>query len=192
MPRVNVGRTVNAEQALAQRIAHERTRRGWSLDGLAVRMRDAGCPIATSAIYKIESGDPPRRITVDELVALAKVFEYDDLSDLLRPIADDIYARVDQAWVQIGTSVEALIDAISETLELAATDPPVHRRVMELWFDGAPSLPSSEPLAQIVGEDGSIIADDVPRLRSALSELLMASIELAGTVAENNVGFDRG
>lgn len=38
-------------------------------------MTDAGCPIQGSAIYKIEKADPPRRITVDELVAFATVFE---------------------------------------------------------------------------------------------------------------------
>jgi transcriptional regulator with XRE-family HTH domain len=66
---------IAAEAALARRIEYERTRRGMSYEGLATRMSRAGCPIQPSAIYKIEKGDPPRRITVDELAALARVFE---------------------------------------------------------------------------------------------------------------------
>jgi hypothetical protein len=48
-------------------------------------MTDAGCNIQASAIYKIEKVDPARRITVDELIALARVFGR-SIDDLLRPI----------------------------------------------------------------------------------------------------------
>ncbi len=74
MPRPNPPRDVYAERYLAQRIARERERRGWSYEGLAARMTAAGCPLAQSAIYKIERSDPPRRITVDELVGYSRVF----------------------------------------------------------------------------------------------------------------------
>lgn len=74
MPKRNASRDVYAEQHVARRIAIERARRGWSYDGLAARMTAVGCPLNQSAIYKIERGDPPRRITVDELVAYSRVF----------------------------------------------------------------------------------------------------------------------
>jgi transcriptional regulator with XRE-family HTH domain len=74
MPRPNPQRSIASEASLARRIAFEREERGWSYDGLASRMTQAGCPINASALYKIEKGDPPRRITVDELVALSRVF----------------------------------------------------------------------------------------------------------------------
>lgn len=74
MPRPNRPRSIFSEASLATRIAHEREQRGWSPQGLAVRMEKAGCPIQVSAIYKIEKGDPPRRITVAELVGFAQVF----------------------------------------------------------------------------------------------------------------------
>lgn len=63
-----------AEEHLARRIAAERDAKGWTNDGLAKRMTDAGCPMTGSAIFKIEKGEPRRRIVVDELVAFAAVF----------------------------------------------------------------------------------------------------------------------
>lgn len=75
MPRPNQPRSIASEDALARRIGFEREARGWSPQGLASRMTEAGCAIQASAIYKIEKADPPRRITVDELVAFSQVFE---------------------------------------------------------------------------------------------------------------------
>ncbi len=74
MPRPNALRDIYAEAHLARRIAVERERRGWTYEGLAKRMTDAGCSIHASAIYKIEKSDPPRRITVDELVGFSRAF----------------------------------------------------------------------------------------------------------------------
>lgn len=74
MPRPNRPRSIASEQALSRRIAYEREARGMSYEGLASRMTKAGCAIQASAIYKIEKTDPPRRITVDELVAFSQVF----------------------------------------------------------------------------------------------------------------------
>lgn len=74
MPRPNQPRSIASEQALARRVAHEREARGMSYEGLASRMTGVGCAIQASGLYKIEKADPPRRITVDELVAFSQVF----------------------------------------------------------------------------------------------------------------------
>ena len=74
MSRPNPRRTVFAEDHVAARITIERERRGWTLEGLAKRMTDAGCPLAASAIYKTEQGQPRRRIVTDELVTYSVVF----------------------------------------------------------------------------------------------------------------------
>lgn len=74
MPRPNKGRTIPAESVLALRIAMERKARGWSYEQLADAMTEAGCPIQGSAIFKIEKGEPRRRIAVDELAALSLVW----------------------------------------------------------------------------------------------------------------------
>lgn len=84
MPRPNRARGVFAEDNLAARIAVEREQRGWTYEGLAKRMSDAGCPLDQSAVYKIEKSKPRRRIVVDELVAFAQVFGV-SVEDLLLP-----------------------------------------------------------------------------------------------------------
>lgn len=84
MPRPNPHRSLRSETNLARRIAHERDIRQWTYEGTAKRLTDAGCPIQPSAIYKIEKADPPRRISVDELVAFAAVFET-SVEQLLMP-----------------------------------------------------------------------------------------------------------
>lgn len=85
MPPRNPTRPLLTEAALAQRIAYEREKHGMTYEGLARRMTDAGCPINQSALYKIEKGEPRRRITVDELVALSVVFSV-PVGELLLPL----------------------------------------------------------------------------------------------------------
>jgi hypothetical protein len=86
MPRANPGRSIASEANLAKRIAYEREVRGLSYEALASLMTDQGCAIQGSAIYKIEKADPPRRVTVDELVALKKVFDVKTTDELLKPM----------------------------------------------------------------------------------------------------------
>jgi transcriptional regulator with XRE-family HTH domain len=133
MPRPNKPRRIGHEQALAARIAFERETRGWSYEGLASRMEKAGCAINGSAIYKIERADPPRRVTVDEFVAFARVFQVpieelllpatvarqsklmkglDDLAESFFALRaaqdayDDLVARLSELADQLGFSVE--------------------------------------------------------------------------------------
>src|SRR5262249_8645434 len=70
------------EANLARRIVFERERRGWSQGDLAREVTKAGYPLHQTAIWKIERGQPRRRITVSEAVALAKVFDT-DVAELL-------------------------------------------------------------------------------------------------------------
>jgi transcriptional regulator with XRE-family HTH domain len=86
MARPNPLRSIGGEKALAARIASEREQRGMTYEGLASRMTAIGCPIQASAIFKIEKSNPPRHITVDELVALGRVFKL-ELEDLVQPPA---------------------------------------------------------------------------------------------------------
>ncbi len=100
MPRPNQARDIYAEDHLARRIAWERERRGWTYEGLAKRMTEAGCAMNQSAIYKIEQLTPRRRITVDELVGFSRVFgvPVDDL--LLDPavVVGDRVREAMRAW----------------------------------------------------------------------------------------------
>lgn len=84
MPRLNVGRSVDVEANLARRIAYERKQRGQSLEALAEAMTKAGCAINGSSIYKIESSG--RRISVDELATLARIWDQPSVDALLIPM----------------------------------------------------------------------------------------------------------
>ena len=111
MPRPNKRRAVLAEDNLARRIAAERDARGWTNDGLAKRMTDVGCAMTGSAIFKIEKGEPRRRIVVDELVAFASVFGV-PISELLVPpevVADAEAARRVVDWSLLDDRAHAAI-----------------------------------------------------------------------------------
>jgi len=98
MSRPNKPRTINAEANIAERITHERESRGWSYATLASKMTEVGCSIGTTAIFKVEKGTPRRRVTVDELVALSRVFGA-SIEDLLTPASEIERARMDAELV---------------------------------------------------------------------------------------------
>lgn len=113
MSRPNKPRKVNAESHLADRIASERKSRGWSLEGLARRMTDAGCAIDQSAIFKIEQGKPRRRINVDELVVFSRVFAVPTDELLLAPefAASREVTRLVLQWSKAAEAADPLIQA---------------------------------------------------------------------------------
>jgi len=111
MARPNRARSIQAERHLARRIAHERQARKMSIEGLAQRMSDEGCSINGSAVYRIESADPPRRITVDELVALTRVFGI-SLSDLLLPPEALVDRETKRAWQELTDAQNAHDEAL--------------------------------------------------------------------------------
>jgi transcriptional regulator with XRE-family HTH domain len=91
---------LGSEDDMARRIKYEREQRAWSPAGLAAKMTKAGCPMNQSAIWKIENGTPRRKITVDEALCFADVFET-PLSDLLMPlnlVADRTAIRLLEAY----------------------------------------------------------------------------------------------
>lgn len=116
MARPNGPRAVGMEDALAEHIAYERESRDLSYEALAKRMTELGCSIQGSAIYKIEKGNPRRRITVDELVTFARVFEL-SVEDLLKPMevlkrewADRRLAQLDEARQQFYKALNDVAD----------------------------------------------------------------------------------
>lgn len=76
---------MSAQDELAHRIAYERERRGWSYEDTAIALAREGLELHYTAIYKTEKKG--RRVTVDELVALASAFDTTP-GDLLRPVAE--------------------------------------------------------------------------------------------------------
>jgi len=62
----------------------EREWRGWSTATVAEKMAEAGHPLNQSAVWRIESGDPPRRVNLDEAIGFAKIFDI-TLDSLIGP-----------------------------------------------------------------------------------------------------------
>lgn len=106
---------------MARRIAAERTLRGWSYADLAGRLAEAGCPIAQSAIFKIEKGTPRRKITVDEAVAFARVLGI-ELTDLLgvNEIAETMATLTPRALAAELDALMAELNDVGEQREMAA------------------------------------------------------------------------
>lgn len=74
----------DGEDNVADHVRIEREARGWSTAELARHVTEAGCPISQSAVWRIESGEPRRKISVDELIAFSRVFGK-PIEALLRP-----------------------------------------------------------------------------------------------------------
>jgi hypothetical protein len=86
------------ESNVADHVELERERRGWSTGELAKRVTEAGCPISQSAIWRIEKGNPRRKISVDELVAFGRVFGM-SVDDLLLPVSSDVPSDLIELYV---------------------------------------------------------------------------------------------
>ncbi len=117
MPRSTPNRTIGGDRTVAQRVAEEREARDWTYEVLSRRMEEAGCPIHISALHKLEKGHPPRRVTVDELVAFSNVFGV-GVEELVVPSAlrkDRRLRRLVEAWWDAREAVAAarrgLLDA---------------------------------------------------------------------------------
>lgn len=189
MARRNAMRSIEGETNLAWRISHEREERGWSYDALARRMTDAGCPINASAIYKIEKGDPPRKIGVDELIAFARVFGK-HVDDLLTP--RDIYQKerskelvqaIEAAHGGLVESLTSLVDAYMDYFDAAFDDEDVMESVNWQTFakEAAEERGASIPLFAVESGGREVDVDQTP-LREGIVALHRSVIEQAYTV----------
>ncbi len=186
MARPNAHRTIRDETNLAERVRYERELRGWSYETLARKMTATGCSINGSAIFKIEKGDPPRRITLNEALALARAFDT-DLDDLLTPMealrqerGKEILARRDEGIKQLGQSMATIMEAFTNHLELAAGDPELFEYVHNLWYGAVAGETSDSPPPLFHLEvDGREVAFDDTVFRKAMMSLYLALLEQA-------------
>jgi hypothetical protein len=85
MPRRPPKDEAGPDEWAAWRVGLERERRGLSQGQLARLVTDMGAPMQQQAIWKIENGRPPRKISYGEAVAFCKVFAIDDVAELGQP-----------------------------------------------------------------------------------------------------------
>lgn len=114
MPRQNLPRSIGRERVLAERLKYERRRRDLGVDALARLMTEAGCPIRGTAIRRIEDGDPPRTIGVDELAALAEIFEDGDVGKMLRSVEEVQLERAGELLAKLQGRNRQLAKLIAE------------------------------------------------------------------------------
>ncbi len=113
MPKRLAGRTITAEDDLADRLTYERERRGWSYERLATSMTEAGCKTHPSAIHKIEKGEPRRRITVTELVGISRALDV-PVEDLLRPLAAVVDEEIAKRDADVRAKEQAALRALRQ------------------------------------------------------------------------------
>lgn len=194
MARPNPLRSIEGESNLAKRIAVERRQREWSYEALSRRMSEAGCPINSSAIYKIEKGDPPRKITVDELLAFASVFET-TVEDLLTPMeiyrkerGKEVAATIEDATGRFGEALADLANGYVAYYELAVYDPELREFVDNVNARDDIAREQGNRLFTITAEGHQLEIDD-SALREAVIEVHRQMIEVAAQAAEQTIAI---
>lgn len=177
MPRPNQPRSLGTERSVVQRIAMLCEERGWKYPELAERMTAAGCPIQTSALYKMEKGDPPRRVTLDEAAAFAEVFGI-TLDDIATPIqlieqkaAADIASKMPAALLAYEKAVTDALQLYVGYGRLAARSPDLREFMDHQARTGWQALPSPTSVAL-----GDAVADDDVAQFSAQVEVVWSMI----------------
>lgn len=180
MPRTNPPPRLTDEVDLARRIAYEREVRGWTYDGLAKRMTNLGCPIQASALYKIEKGEPRRRINVVEHVAFARVFE-SSLDDLLLPpevVMDQRLKTLVREWktafINWQASEARVKTVLAEILRISRRDPV---RVNTVLYDLLSVTSANDPQIREVLDR---------KIHQVEAELLAREAAAPGTIAETH------
>ncbi|MFC5821812.1 helix-turn-helix domain-containing protein [Nonomuraea harbinensis] len=194
-----------SEENVALRIAWEMRRRGWSQERMAQELTNAGCPTHQSAISKIVNPKPDgsrRAISVDEAIALARVFgialeelplpmddaEGRDLHDLSRTVthegrnATEQYARFLLAWARLRHrfAQEQSRAAYEGFLAQRRVDPDAAEQAIALWRDAdswREATAGYDKLHRILqamgdGRDLTPPAQESRRRHSAVADLL--------------------
>lgn len=166
MPKVNRLRSLANERNVADRIRFEREKREWTYEGLASRMTHLGNPMQASAIYKIEKADPPRRITVDEMVGFSQVFDLDP-ADMLMPMgkvldgeAARILGQLRGDLKTIFRTIDSMVAAHIALYRLEASSKDSDREILTRVLTSMPSGsvyyplgPDNSPWAETVSPD---------------------------------------
>ena len=141
VPKPNPPRLPSAEDSLALRIAYERMRRGWSADELAKRMTEAGVPLNQSAVWRIENGEPRRKISLDEAIGFARVFGL-DLAAMTSEEPGDAIAN--QAFALIARMRETVSQLVEQRREL------VRILAAATYVEGSPPESADQFVADLV------------------------------------------
>ena len=170
--------TIEGEANLAERIREEREERGWSHSELARRMAEAGCAgLPRNAMLRAERRE--RGISVDELVALSRVFEL-PVNNLLTSVEWLRQERADKLLNELRAAHDAVrahavrkLELILDLVDLAAAAEGDSDAVGFLVAHGAQwyETGSGNPLFEVRQDDGTPADVDDTTLREALVAL---------------------
>lgn len=171
MPRPNKDRTIGREELVAQRIAAYRQSFDppMTYDDLAGRMTSFGCPIRPSALFKIEKGQPRRKISVDELVAFSQVLGVPVEQLVARP-AHDTSDEAELAIRRCRTAYEEWLLAQQRTEAAVQEAASLAENLAKRWLslkvvlDQLPPDVAAVYRAEIVDLDSRLPAIDVQAL----------------------------
>ncbi|MFG2848523.1 helix-turn-helix domain-containing protein [Kitasatospora sp. NPDC048296] len=105
-----------SEEHATERVRLEREYRGWSTGELAKRMTAAGYPMNQSSVWRIENGEPRRRINLDEAIGFAKVFGL-PLEEFLGPPESSSNKHIAQLTSEVVARYRFLLDLMMSTSE---------------------------------------------------------------------------
>lgn len=178
------GRTLGSERVVAARLKLERERRGWTYDALARRMEAEGVPIQISALHKIEKADPPRRVTLDEAIALANVFKI-ELKELVEPIAFTEQRWAEEVARDFIAATSGLDDAHAELVraavrlaEITRHSPDLAEFVAHQWKAASPAR---QWFAEFVGKVDDEQLHSLTLLGNEFWEQVLAIVDDAAT-----------
>jgi hypothetical protein len=127
-------------------------------------MTSAGCSLTTSAVYKIEDREAPRRISVDELIALSQILGT-TVEDLLTPVevlekerARKLLKDLEEADDELVAVIRKFLDAYSELFSLTH-EPELFEYVKGHHWRGAKTR--EEVVASTLVEGGFLVKDDI-------------------------------
>lgn len=169
------------EANLAKRIERLRRKEGWSYETLATKMTEAGCAISKAAVYSIEQGDPPRRITVNELIALAEIFTAGDVAELLKPVelverewAESVAADFISATSTLDDAYAGIVRAGMRLAGISKDAPELAEFVAHRWQSASPGR---QWFGEFVGTVDDEQLDSLTTLANAFWEQVLAVIE---------------
>ena len=176
MPRPNKPRTIGGEELVARRVAEFRERHHppMTYEDFAMLMAAAGCPIPPSAIFKIEKGEPRRKISVDELVAISIVLGV-PVQELVAESAQDLSGGAEQAVREVRVAYEVWEQALRRESE-AMAETRAARRTLDVRWEKV-----SQVLSHLPDDVSAVYREAMEDLDSRLREVDATSEKAGGS-----------
>lgn len=113
----------NVERVAVEQLKRYREQRGLSYQQMASKMREHGSAISGQALHRTEKGDPPRRLTIDDLVAASHVLGVPITRLVAPPSSSELWAlRTELGYCEVSmlNAFSSMGDDYAERMRLVA------------------------------------------------------------------------